>query len=87
MRASYESPDLHGSCFGVDFTPRNIKDEDKAVIIELSIEDDLLWHRYDFKFSAFWLNDLILTLQKARHMLQGPGFVPDIRDGFKFQIL
>lgn len=62
---NYDPPEIAGSCFGVDITPR----EKHAPLITLCVEDDEHWHRKEC-FDAGWIDDLINVLQKAKKRIK-----------------
>lgn len=55
-------PEITGAQFGVEITKR---EKGQSDLITLYSEDDEYWHK-TYTFAAFWIDDLIEVLQKAR---------------------
>lgn len=64
---NFEKPDIAGNIFGIDIKHR---EDARSPLLTLVVEDDGYWHRKDFNFSAFWLNDLIKVAQEAKAFLE-----------------
>lgn len=72
---------VKGARNGVKFVPRG--KDDPHILIQLLGEDDDNWFNSDGVMSSFWIDDLILTLQRAKETLSKKAN-PD-RDGFGFE--
>ena len=56
------TPEITGAQFGIDITKR---EKGQSDLITLYSEDDEYWHETQ-QFAAFWIDDLIRVLQKAK---------------------
>lgn len=65
--SNFAPPVIHGILFGFDIKRRSkVIDGTDSPTIHLCIEDDGWWYRKDVSFDAYWIDDMLSTLQRLK---------------------
>jgi hypothetical protein len=60
-----KEPEIKGQLFGA-----TLIHEGNHISVQLSTEDDEVWHDHGTRFDASWLGDLIFVLAQARKKIK-----------------